>query len=89
MYHMNDSLGVGCTYCHNSRYFPSYEVPAKYYSVNMLQMSQHLWQEWGDALQGSEPSCLLCHQGAAIPPGAVRSASLMPADLVAAPADGE
>ncbi len=89
MYHMNDSLGVGCTHCHNSRYFPSYEVPAKFYTINMLQMSQYLWQEWSVSLRGSEPSCLMCHQGAAIPPGAVRSASLMPDTLVADPAQDE
>jgi photosynthetic reaction center cytochrome c subunit len=82
MYHMNTSLGVGCTHCHNSRYFPSWEVPAKYYSLHMLQMSQYLALNWGEALRGQEPSCNLCHQGAAIPPGAARSADVMPAALV-------
>lgn len=86
MYHMNTSLGVGCTHCHNSRYFPSWEdVPAKYYALNMLQMSQFIWNEYGDALGGNQPSCNMCHQGAAIPPGAVRSADLLPAALVGSP----
>jgi photosynthetic reaction center cytochrome c subunit len=83
MYHMNQSLGVGCTHCHNSRYFPSYEVPTKYYSLHMLQMSQFLVSDYSDALRGQQPSCNLCHQGAAIPPGAARSADVMPAALVA------
>lgn len=82
MYHMNDSLGVGCTHCHNSRYFPSYEVPAKYYSINMLQMTQYIWNEYGDTFNGKEPSCKMCHQGAAIPPGAAISVEVMPAPLV-------
>lgn len=84
MYHMNTSLGVGCTHCHNSRYFPEH-IPAKYYALNMLQMSQFIWNEYGEALGGNQPSCNMCHQGAAIPPGAVRSADLMPAALVANP----
>lgn len=82
MYHMNTSLGVGCTHCHNSRYFPSYEVPAKYYSIHMLQMSQHIWENYEDVLGEQEPSCNMCHQGAVIPPGSVRSVEQMPAPLV-------
>lgn len=82
MYHMNTSLGVGCTHCHNSRYFPSYEVPAKYYSIHMLQMSQYIWNTYQDVLGEQEPSCNMCHQGAAIPPGAARSADVMPSVLV-------
>ncbi len=85
MYHMNDSMGVGCTHCHNSRYFPSWEVPAKYYTVNMLQMSQFIWNEYGDTLNGKEPSCLMCHQGEVIPPGAARSAAVLPASLATQP----
>lgn len=78
MYHMNTSMNVGCTHCHNSRYFPSYEVPAKYYSMNMLQMTQYIWQEWGDTFNDKQPSCYMCHQGAVIPPGAARSIDVMP-----------
>lgn len=79
MYHMNMSMNVGCTHCHNSRYFPSYTgVPAKYYAMNMLQMSQHIWTEWGDTFDGNQPSCYMCHQGAVIPPGAARSVDVMP-----------
>ncbi len=85
MYHMNTSMNVGCTHCHNSRYFPSWEVPAKYYSVHMVQMTQDIYAEYGETLGGQTPSCHLCHQGAVIPPGSARSVDVLPADLVPVP----
>lgn len=91
MYHMNTSLNVGCTHCHNSRYFPSYEVPAKYYSINMLQMSQYIQQVWGEngenVLGGQQVSCNMCHNGAAIPGGSAISTDVLPAALVPVSAD--
>lgn len=42
MYHMNASLGQGCTFCHNARYFPSYEIAQKQYAVHMLNMASYL-----------------------------------------------
>ncbi len=57
MYHMNVSLGQGCTFCHNARYFPSYERPQKYHAGTMILMSQHLAQGTypysGDASYGN------------------------------------
>jgi len=85
MYHMNTSLNVGCTHCHNSRYFPSWEVPAKYYGLHMLQMTQAIWQDYGETFGGQEPSCNMCHQGAVIPPGAARSVEDLPDALVTSP----
>jgi photosynthetic reaction center cytochrome c subunit len=81
MYHMNTSLMVGCTHCHNSRYFPSWEVPAKYYAQNMLQMSEHIWNTYSDSMANKEPSCTMCHQGNVLPPGAAISAEVMPASI--------
>lgn len=78
MYHMNESLGVGCTHCHNSRYFPSWEQPAKYYALTMLQMSQHIRAEYQDSMNGQEPSCYLCHRNQVRPPGAVQSEDFLP-----------
>ncbi len=78
MYHMNESLAVGCTHCHNSRYFPSWEQPAKYYALTMLQMSQHIRGEYQASMNGQEPSCSLCHQNQVRPPGAVRSGEFLP-----------
>lgn len=42
MYHMNASLGQGCTFCHNARYFPSDEIAQKSYAIIMLNMAKHL-----------------------------------------------
>jgi photosynthetic reaction center cytochrome c subunit len=85
MYHMNTSLSVGCTHCHNSRYFPSYEQPAKYYALKMLEMTQHIRNEYSDVLGDQEPSCTLCHYGRIIPPGSAKSAADVPAMLSSAP----
>lgn len=85
MYHMNTSMNVGCTHCHNSRYFPSFEVPAKYYAGNMLLMSEFIWNEYGETMGGQEPSCNMCHQGAIIPPGSARSVDVLPAALIPEP----
>lgn len=82
MTHMNNSLGVGCTHCHNSRWFPSWEQPAKYYSYTMLRMSQHIMNEYSEEwMNGQEPSCYMCHQGAIRPPGAAVSPSALPPQI--------
>jgi photosynthetic reaction center cytochrome c subunit len=69
MYHMNQSLGVGCTFCHNARYFPSNEIPQKGYALTMLQMTQHIKQQYLSLMNNKEPSCWMCHRGASLPPG--------------------
>lgn len=81
MYHLNVSLGVGCTHCHLSRYFPSYEQPAKYYALHMLKMAQHIKASYSPVLGVQEPSCNMCHRGQILPPGAAQSASVIPAVL--------
>lgn len=81
MLHMKTSLGVGCTHCHVSRYFPSYEQPAKYYALHMQKMVQHIQATYSDVLGEQDPSCNMCHNGQILPPGAAKSASVMPAVL--------
>lgn len=81
MFHFTSSLGVGCTHCHNSRYFPSWEQPAKYYAFTMLQMSQHILTTYPDAMNNQEPSCFMCHRNQVRPPGAAASAADIPALL--------
>lgn len=81
MYHMATSLGVGCTHCHNSRYFPSYEQPNKYYALLMLQMAQHIRNTYKDAMNGQDPSCVLCHRNQILPPGAALPSVVLPAPL--------
>ena len=78
MYHMSESLGVGCTHCHNSRYFPSWEQPAKYYGLTMLQMAQHIRGNYQESMNGQEPSCFLCHRNQVRPPGAAQAEIFLP-----------
>jgi photosynthetic reaction center cytochrome c subunit len=72
MYHMNKSLGQGCTFCHNARYFPSNEIEQKSYATTMLQMTKHLNDQYLTIMNNRTPSCWQCHQGARIPPAAAR-----------------
>lgn len=83
MYHMNRSMNVGCTHCHNSRYFPLRDVPAIHYAQHMLLMTQHIWVDYAESMANKEPSCTMCHQGQIIPPGAAISVDVMPDALVA------
>ena len=78
MYHFNESLAVGCTHCHNSRYFPSWEQPAKYYALTMLQMSQYIRENYQESMNGQEPSCYLCHRNEVRPPGAAQAEVFLP-----------
>lgn len=81
MYHFNTSLDVGCTHCHNARYFPSWERPAKFYALTMLQMVQHIDNEYSDIMNNKEPSCTMCHQGNILPPGSATADADLPAVL--------
>lgn len=78
MYHISDSLGVGCTHCHNSRYFPDWDQPAKYYALTMLQMAQYIRENYQDSMNGQEPSCYLCHRNQVRPPGAAQDEVFLP-----------
>ena len=78
MMHMSDSLGVNCTYCHNSRNFASWEQspPARVTAWHGLQMVPDINNKYMDPLQpvypdhrlgslGDAPkaACSTCHQG--------------------------
>jgi photosynthetic reaction center cytochrome c subunit len=80
MYHMNVSLGVGCTFCHNARYFPSNEIAQKGHATLMLQMVQDINAnaEYKEAMNNKVPSCYTCHQGAQLPPGSANSPQDVP-----------
>jgi photosynthetic reaction center cytochrome c subunit len=78
MYHFSESLAVGCTHCHNSRYFPSWDQPAKYYALTMLEMSQHILENYQDTMNDQEPSCYLCHRNEVRPPGAAQAEVFLP-----------
>jgi photosynthetic reaction center cytochrome c subunit len=82
MIHMSESLGVNCTYCHNSRAFPdwSQSSPARATAWQGLQMVRDVNDNYLDPLKGVLPAsrlgpqgdapkadCATCHQGVAIP----------------------
>jgi photosynthetic reaction center cytochrome c subunit len=79
MMHMSESLGVNCTYCHNSRSFGNWEEspPARTTAYHGIQMSRTLNNEYLVPLKDTYPEnrlgptgdapklyCSTCHQGA-------------------------
>ena len=82
MMHMSDSLGVNCTYCHNSQAFSQWgqSSPARVTAWHGIRMARDLNQTYMSPLQpvypasrlgplGDAPklSCSTCHQGVAKP----------------------
>ena len=79
MMHMSDSLGVNCTYCHNTRAFQSWEEsrPQRVTSWYGIRMARELNNEYIIPLTDQFPAsrlgpkgdvakvnCSTCHQGA-------------------------
>ncbi len=79
MMHMSDSLGVNCTYCHNSRSFSSWDMstPQRATSWYGIRMTRDLNNEYLTPLTKTFPAnrlgptgdvakvnCATCHQGA-------------------------
>lgn len=79
MMHMSQSLGVNCTYCHNSRSFSSWEqsAPQRTVAYYGIRMARDLNNAYLDSLAGVFPqerlgptgdvpklNCATCHQGA-------------------------
>jgi photosynthetic reaction center cytochrome c subunit len=79
MMHMSTSLGVNCTFCHNSRSFSNWDqsTPQRVTAWHGIQMARDLNTTYLDPLQpvyppnrlgplGDAPkvSCATCHQGA-------------------------
>jgi photosynthetic reaction center cytochrome c subunit len=78
MSHMSHSLGVNCTYCHNSRAFSSWEqsTPQRVQAWYGIQMLKDLNTNYMDSLASTFPdnrkgpggdvakaNCATCHQG--------------------------
>ena len=78
MMYMSDSLGVNCTYCHNSRAFYKWDEssPARVQAWHGIKMVQDVNQEYVIPLAGDLPAehlgpkgdpkkvgCKTCHQG--------------------------
>ena len=79
MMHMSTSLGVNCTYCHNSRSFASWEMstPQRATAYYGIRMARDLNSNYLGSLAGVFPAnrlgptgdvpklnCATCHQGA-------------------------
>lgn len=79
MMHMSKSLGVNCTYCHNSRSWQSWEQssPPRVNAWHGIRMARDLNNEYLTPLQSTFPAerlgplgdapklnCATCHQGA-------------------------
>lgn len=84
MMHMSDALGVNCTYCHNSRYFESWEesTSQRVTAWAGLQMVNGLNQDYlvpltqelpperlGPLGDGPKVHCATCHNGRSKPLG--------------------
>lgn len=82
MMHMSDSLGVNCTFCHNSRHFASWDgtPPQRAIAWHGIRMVRDLNVAYLDPLQSAHPAdrlgptgdapkanCATCHQGASKP----------------------
>jgi len=82
MHYVSDSLGVNCTYCHNSRSFAEWDqsTPQRMTAWHGIQMVRVLNEDHLVPLQGVFPkerlgplgdvpklACTTCHQGAAKP----------------------
>lgn len=82
MIHMSNSLGVGCTYCHQSSRWADWEEspPARTTALRGIRMVRAanlnhmlpLEDEWPDERRGElgdgpKIECLTCHQGANLP----------------------
>jgi photosynthetic reaction center cytochrome c subunit len=79
MTHMSDSLGVNCTYCHNSRAFSNWETstPQRVTAWHGIRMARNLNTAYMEPLTQTFPvgrlgpvgdvakvNCATCHQGA-------------------------
>ncbi len=82
MMHMSDSLGVNCTYCHNSRAFSNWSssTPQRVTAWHGIRMARDLNNAFMEPLTGTFPTgrlgpvgdvakvnCATCHQGASKP----------------------
>lgn len=94
MMHLSDSLGVNCTYCHNSASFLSWEgsTPQRAMAYHGLDMVRALNDEYLTPLQSEYPEaslgplgdapkafCMTCHVGQSKPLGGANAVDGYPA----------
>jgi photosynthetic reaction center cytochrome c subunit len=94
MMHLSESLGVNCTYCHNTASFQNWDTsnPARRTAWYGVEMVRALNENYLAPLQGTLPAhrlgstgdapkayCLTCHQGQAKPLGGGDATTAYPA----------
>jgi len=57
----------GCNYCHNANNLASDEKYQKVVSRRMLQMTQHINENWQSHVQQTGVTCYTCHRGNNVP----------------------
>ena len=57
----------GCTYCHEAGNFAAEGMYTKTVSRRMLQMTQHINENWTDHVGGTGVTCYTCHRGNNVP----------------------
>ena len=57
----------GCTYCHNEENLASDDVYTKVVSRRMIQMTQHINEDWQAHVAGTGVTCYTCHRGEPVP----------------------
>jgi photosynthetic reaction center cytochrome c subunit len=57
----------GCNYCHNANNLASDEKYQKVVSRRMLQMTQHINENWQGHVQQTGVTCYTCHRGKNVP----------------------
>jgi photosynthetic reaction center cytochrome c subunit len=57
----------GCNYCHNANNLASDEKYTKVVSRRMLQMTQHINENWQSHVQQTGVTCYTCHRGNNVP----------------------
>lgn len=91
MIHMSQSLGVNCTFCHNSRAFIAWDLPARVPAWHGIRMVRDLNQNYVTPLKplyaqnrlgplGDAPklNCATCHRGQQKPLGGAQMAKNYP-----------
>ena len=57
----------GCNYCHNPENMASDEVYTKHVARRMLQMTQHINENWQKHVGKTGVTCYTCHRGQPVP----------------------
>jgi hypothetical protein len=64
---IKQSLGVNCSYCHNTQNFASDAKVPKRRARMMLKMLVQIRQEYFSFPDAKKPTCYTCHQGHKVP----------------------